>query len=194
MGLVRSGLDDGSNALRGMNDALTKLVEWISSFLESAKFWAVMTAFQEGVVLRLGKYHRTIGPGLHWVVPFVDAVEEVVIVPMTITLPTQTITLKDGKIVVAKAMVKCKVFDSKGYSLEVYDAKDAVSDTSCGVIFETLRKMTLEEAIAADLSSAVTVSVRREVKKWFISILAVTFTDFGEVRTIRLINEGQLLG
>jgi len=177
-----------------MNDALTKLVEWISSFLESAKFWAVMTAFQEGVVLRLGKYHRTIGPGLHWVVPFVDAVEEVVIVPMTITLPTQTITLKDGKIVVAKAMVKCKVFDSKGYSLEVYDAKDAVSDTSCGVIFETLRKMTLEEAIAADLSSAVTVSVRREVKKWFISILAVTFTDFGEVRTIRLINEGQLLG
>lgn len=194
MGLVRSGVDDGGNALREMNDALTKLVEWISSFLESAKFWAVMTAFQEGVILRLGKYHRTIGPGLHWVVPFVDAVEEVVIVPMTITLPTQTITLKDGKIVVAKAMVKCKVFDSKGYSLEVYDAKDAVSDTSCGVIFETLRKMTLEEAIAADLSAAVTVSVRREVKKWFISILAVTFTDFGEVRTIRLINEGQLLG
>ena len=173
---------------------MEKLLDFLLNFLDSFKAWSVIRAYQEGVVLRFGIYRKTLPPGFHWIIPLVDTVEEVVMVPTTITLPAQTITLKDGRMVVAKAMVKCKVADSKVYSTEVYDAKDALSDTACGIIFDTVHGMDLGQANVASLSSLVTKDTKREAKKWGMEVLAVTFTDFGEVRTIRLINEGANLG
>jgi regulator of protease activity HflC (stomatin/prohibitin superfamily) len=170
-----------------------KLIDIIIGFLDGLKAWAVVNAYQEGVVLRFGRYHRTLNPGIHWVIPLAETVEEVVMVPTTITLPAQTITTKDGKVVVAKAMVKCRVADSRVYTVEVYDAKDALSDTTCGIIFDTVHGMDMAAINEMSLSSTVTVAAKKEARKWGMSVLAVTFTDFGEVTTVRLINEGSLL-
>lgn len=166
-----------------------RLIDLIVGVLQSMQPFVVIRDYQDGVLLRFGKYRRTMGPGFHWLIPFADHVEEVVTVWTTVTLPVQSVVTKDGTAVVVKGMVKYRVSDAKVYTLEAYDAKDALSDTGCGIIFDAVHSRTYEQCKAEDLSEAVTHELKREAKKWGITVKAVTLTDFGQVRSLRLFNE-----
>ena len=59
-----------------MSGAFTKIFEFIQSIIGWFKFWIVMNEYERGIVLRLGRYHRTLAAGLHWTIPFgVESVE-----------------------------------------------------------------------------------------------------------------------
>lgn len=168
---------------------LDKLLDIILKFVENITPWVVLREYQEGVLLRLGRYRRVMGPGFHLMIPFVDHVDEVVTVWTTFSLPVQTIATKDGRIVIAKGMVKCRVSDAKAYMIDTYDAKDAMSDTVCGIIFDTIHSMNYADCMAVDMDELITPQAKKEAKKWGITVRDVTLTDFGEVRSLRLFNE-----
>lgn len=171
-----------------------RLIDLLTGLLESLQPFVVIRDYQEGVLLRFGKYRKTLEPGFHFLIPFVDHVEQVINVWTTVTLPVQSVVTKDGRLVVVKAMVKYRVSDSKVYTLEVYDAKDALSDTACGVVFGAIHSRDYAECNRDNLSEVTTQDLKKEAKKWGITVRSVTLTDFGEVRSIRLFNEGQNIG
>lgn len=167
-----------------------KLISLIIDFGESIIPFVVIREYQEGVLLRLGKYRRTLTAGLHFIVPFADHVEHVVTVWTTVTLPVQSVVTHDGKLVVVKGMVKYRVSDARVYTLEAYDANDALSDTGCGAIFNAIHGHTYADCVTLDMASVITAEMKKEARKWGITVKTVTLTDFGEVRSIRLFNEG----
>ena len=167
-----------------------KLIGLIIDFAESLLPFVVIREYQDGVLLRLGRYRRTMTPGLHFIIPFVDHVEHVVTVWTTVTLPVQSVVTSDGKLIVVKGMVKYRVSDAKVYTLEAYDANDALSDTGCGAIFNAIHERTYQECVTEDIAKAITTELKKEAKMWGITVKTVTLTDFGEVRSIRLFNEG----
>jgi regulator of protease activity HflC (stomatin/prohibitin superfamily) len=104
-------------------------------------------------------------------------------------LPSQTITTKDGLQVVAKCIIKYEISDIKEFMLKIYDAKDAVSDTSQGIVRRSIAALTWSQCYDSELENTITKKTRAELKKWGISIDTVTFTNLGLVRSLRLFNE-----
>ena len=72
--------------------------EFIWSILGLFQFWTIVDQYERGVVLRLGKYLRTIEPGFHWLLPLgIDRAILHEVILTTRQLDEQSLTTYDGK-------------------------------------------------------------------------------------------------
>ena len=170
-----------------------KLIDFIIEFIDQILPVVVIKEYDKGAFFRFGKYKKIIGPGLHFKIPFVDSIDNHTVVTTTMTLPAQSVVTKDGTSVVIKAQIKYEIEDLSIFAVKVYDAIDAISDMTCGIIFQTVKSKTYEEACNIDLNKLITNSARKEAKQWGINIEKITVTDFSQMRSIRLFNEGSNL-
>jgi regulator of protease activity HflC (stomatin/prohibitin superfamily) len=163
-----------------------------------AEFWStiwpfnVIQEYQNGVLLRLGKFKKVLTPGLHFVIPFIDEVMVHHVVVTTINLPSQSVTTKDNKQVVVKGVIKYRISDIKVFLLEVFDAIDAISDMSESIIKRTIMDNDWEQCMSNELDDYITKKARHEAKKWGIEILTLTLTDLGQIRSIKLFNDSTI--
>ncbi len=67
--------------------------------------------YQRAVIYRLGRLGETKGPGLYWLIPWVDRAVKVDLRIMTVSLPTQETVTKDGVAVKVNATLWHKVVD-----------------------------------------------------------------------------------
>lgn len=71
----------------------------------------IIRPYERGLVERLGKYQRTIGPGLNLVLPFFDTVLKVDMREVVIEVPPQLVITKDNVNVEVDAIIYCQVTD-----------------------------------------------------------------------------------
>jgi regulator of protease activity HflC (stomatin/prohibitin superfamily) len=166
-----------------------KLVEIITSLWGQIIPITIIPHYQEAVLLRLGKFKAVLKPGLHWKIPFFDEVIDHHVVVTTLSLPAQSLYTKDKQNIVAKGVVKYKIADVKTFLLEVYDAKDAISDMTQSIIKSIITDLSLEDCINTDIDSILTKKSRVEARKWGVEIQQVTLTDIAPIRSFRLIND-----
>jgi regulator of protease activity HflC (stomatin/prohibitin superfamily) len=107
----------------------------------------------------------------------------------TLRLPPQTLTTADGNSVVMSAIIKYRVEDVAAYVTQIWDATDVLADVSMGTVRERVQKASWSECLNGDLSNEVTIAVRRAVKRFGFAVESITFTDFGRVRSLRLIQQ-----
>ncbi len=93
--------------------AVLVLAVWVAS-----GFYLVDQA-ERGVVLRLGKYHETVTPGLHWNPPVVDAVTKVNVTRIRSFNQRATMLTRDENIVQVSISVQYVVDNPKDYLLNV---------------------------------------------------------------------------
>lgn len=167
------------------------MFDWIRDILQAVgghlRFWVVIDAYQNGGVLRFGKYSRTLAAGIHWKIPFVEVVNEQNVSLTTMRLPPQTLTTKDNVGVVAAAMVRYSIKDVEPYICGVTDQADVLIDVSMGAILKAITEATYEQLLAQLPEAKVTTAVRAKVNRYGFKIEEITFTDFAKVRSIRLI-------
>ncbi len=168
---------------------LDKLLDFIINFIEDILPFFVVKEYQQAIVLRFGKYYKTCEKGFYWKIPFVDDPMKDLVTTTTLTIPSQSITTRDEKQLVVKAVVKYNIDDIKAFLLEVYDAKDAISDTAQAIIKEQITIRDWAECNNIKVDNEITKKLRAEVKKWGIYIDKVTLTDIGIISSVRLFNE-----
>jgi regulator of protease activity HflC (stomatin/prohibitin superfamily) len=56
----------------------------------------IAAQWEKGVILRLGEYHRTAGPGIIYIVPFIDYVRFVDLRILALNIPSQKVITKDN--------------------------------------------------------------------------------------------------
>jgi regulator of protease activity HflC (stomatin/prohibitin superfamily) len=161
------------------------IVEWIKEIIP----FVIVPQYEDGIILRFGKYNKTLSPGIYFKIPFFDEILTYHTVMTTLALPPQSLYTIDKQNVVVKGVVKYSIVDVKTFLLEVYDAQDAISDMTQGIIKNIIISKTLEECTHTDIDSNLTKKVRSEIKKWGVDIQQVTLTDVAPIRTIRLIND-----
>ena len=82
-----------------IKDLLVAWYEWLIPF-------TVIDAYEEAVVLRLGKYHRNLDPGFHWLIPFgIERALSDEVVTRVVNLSSQSLTTQDGVPVVVGGAV-----------------------------------------------------------------------------------------
>lgn len=168
---------------------LDKLVELISNWIRELSPIVIVPSYEEGVLLRFGKYNKTLYPGIYLKLPIFDEVITHHTVMTTLSLPAQSLYTVDNQNVVVKGVVKYKIVDVKTFLLEVYDAKDAVSDMTQSIIKNIIMSKTMIQCTDVDIDSILTKKSRQEIKKWGVDIQQVTLTDLAPIRSYRLIND-----
>jgi len=166
-----------------------KLVDLVVQWIEQLLPVVIIPSYEEGVRLSFGKFRKVLHPGIHFKIPFFDEILRQHVVVTTISLPAQSLYTIDKQNFVVKGVIKYKISDVKTFLLEVYDAKDALSDMTMSIIKNIVISIPAEKCIDPELDSLLTKKARVEAKKWGVDIQQVTLTDVAPIRSYRLIND-----
>ena len=119
--------------------------------------WYKVEPAERGLILRLGEYHDTVGPGPHWYPRFIDTVEihDIGVVrnyPLTSTMLTQ-----DENIVDIDLRVQYVIKDLKDYVLKIKDPDRTLGDITQSALREVIGQTKLDailtegrDVVAAD--------------------------------------------
>lgn len=164
-----------------------KLFEFLRLIWNELVPYYIVTEMESACVLRFGKYHKVAEPGVHCKIPFVDAVYSYHVKTTTSHLASQTLTTKDGKSVVIKAIVRYNIEDVKLFTLSVWDAHEAIGDTVQGIISEIVMKSSWDEVLEG-IEDRIFNKSLEILKSWGILIEKITLSDLGLIKTIKLLN------
>lgn len=79
----------------------------------------ILKQYERGVVLRLGRYSGTLGPGFNFIIPFVDKVSTVDTRVLTFDIPSQDVITRDNISVKVNGVLLFQVFDPEKATLQV---------------------------------------------------------------------------
>jgi len=142
----------------------------------------VVDAWQRGVVLRFGKFHRTINPGLHFVIPLAEHVVLQSVVTTTTTLSAQTVKTPDNKLYTLEAVVRWSVSDAEAFTVKIWDGANVVVDCCKGAIAKSIREYGVD-----DIDARINKAARQSLEKYGIRVEFVTLTTIAQVKVFRLI-------
>lgn len=169
---------------------IDRLIEFLISGIELLKFWHVLAPYEEGVQIRMGKFRRTLGSGIYWVLPFgVDHCLTQCVVPTTHSLGDESSTTKDGKSIGFHAIVTFQIRDIKKALLDIEDVHHAVLDACNGEIGRVLRESTWAEILSSDMLESLTAACRKRGFRYGIEIMSVQLAGVSLVRSIRLMQK-----
>ena len=172
---------------------IDRLLSILSDLYQELIPFIVVKQYDKGVRLRFGKFKEVLNAGLHWKIPFVDEMVINTVAWTTINLPPQSLVTKDNKSIVISAVIKYRITDIQVFTLEVWDAVDAISDMTLGIIKKNIMSKSWEEVRHEGFDNELSKKARVEAKRWGIEIDSVTLANLDQIKSIRLFNDSTLL-
>jgi len=168
-----------------------KIFEFIASIWEWLIPWVVLDEYEAGVVLQLGKYRRTIGPGFWFICPFgIDKVKYDTVVRQTSYLDVQSLTSKDGKNVTISGIVVFTISDIKKFLLEIDDGETDMTNIVYGIITDTVENTDWKDIRGQQFNTTVNWVCGDECIEYCgVEILAIKWSDKATSRNLRLWND-----
>lgn len=165
-----------------------RLIDFVIQFANLFCFWVVLDPYEQGVLLRLGKFVKIVEPGLTWRWPFhVDSVLHLSVVPTTHSLGNESVTTRDGKGVGYHAVVTYRIRDVQKAVLDISDVDHAVRDACAGEIGRVLRDHDWCDIIgSATILDELTAACRKRGFRYGIEIMSVQLAGLALVKSIRL--------
>src|ERR687884_1664814 len=103
-----------------------------------------------GVVERLGRYSRTLTPGLAIVVPFIDRIRDTVdLREQVVSFPPQPVITEDNLVVNIDTVIYFQVTDPKAATYEIADFIAAIEQLTVTTLRNVIGGMTLEDTLTS---------------------------------------------
>ena len=128
-----------------------------------------------GLVLTLGKYSRTLNPGLNFVIPYFESVQKIDIREQVMDIPKQeTITL-DNVSCMIDGVVRFKVVDSMIAIYKVQNYLNQISAKSQTALRDIIGSVSLDELLSQRVRIAEQIKgiVDLSAENWGVDILSV---------------------
>ncbi len=103
--------------------------------------------YQRAVVLRLGKYQSTRGPGLYWLIPLVEQKRMVDIRTITAAVEQQETITKDNVPIKVNAVVWYRIVDPMAAMLEVRSIDNAIIQVALTTLRTGIGQHTLDDVL-----------------------------------------------
>ena len=105
---------------------------------------------QAGVVERLGRYSRTLTPGLTLVVPFVDRIRSVIdLREQVVSFPPQPVITEDNLVVNIDSVIYFQVTDAKAATYEIANYIQAIEQLTVTTLRNVIGGMALEKTLTS---------------------------------------------
>ncbi|MHC2185462.1 SPFH domain-containing protein [Rathayibacter agropyri] len=126
-----------------------------------------------GVVERLGKYHKTLLPGLNLVVPFVDRVRPLIdLREQVVSFPPQPVITEDNLVVSIDTVVYFQVTDARAATYEIANYLGAVEQLTTTTLRNVVGGLNLEEALTSrdNINGQLRIVLDEATGKWGIRV------------------------
>ncbi len=132
----------------------------------------IVNQYERGIVLRLGKFHRTMNPGLRVIIPYIDHMMKVDVRTTPMDIPKQEVITKDNVTVNVDAVVYYKVLDPKKAVLETTNYSYATSTFAQTALRDITGNFELDEILSKrdEISGQIKEIVDAQTDKWGIDI------------------------
>jgi regulator of protease activity HflC (stomatin/prohibitin superfamily) len=107
----------------------------------------IVKEYERGVIFRLGRLVGAKGPGLFFIIPFVDSMVKVDLRVVTMDVPSQEVITKDNVTVRVNAVVYFRVVDPEASVIKVLDHIRATSQISQTTLRNVLGQSELDELL-----------------------------------------------
>ncbi|MBN2625803.1 MAG: slipin family protein [Spirochaetales bacterium] len=132
------------------------------------------------VILRMGKFHRIIGPGLHLILPLIDRTAALIDTRIRVTDFTaeKSLTL-DTVPVHVDALCFWMIWDAQKAILEVEDYREAVALSAQTALRDAIGRHDLASLLSKreEMGREIQQALDDKTNPWGITILSVEFTD-----------------
>ncbi|HAQ59448.1 MAG TPA: hypothetical protein DCR63_03040 [Microbacterium sp.] len=126
-----------------------------------------------GVVERLGRYHRTLMPGLNLLVPFIDRVRPLIdLREQVVSFPPQPVITEDNLVVSIDTVIYFQVTDPRAATYEINNYLGAVEQLTTTTLRNVVGGLNLEEALTSrdEINGQLRIVLDEATGKWGIRV------------------------
>jgi regulator of protease activity HflC (stomatin/prohibitin superfamily) len=154
-----------------MNDALIILVLLTGIILIFFSFIYIIKQFERSIILRLGKYHKQIGPGINYRIPIIDNVLVIDIRERVREFKAERMLTKDNVPVTIDAILRYKIIEDR--------TNDAILNVeNFNEMIQQVSQTTLRNNIGSSLFQDI-LSKREEINQHIRSIISNEASNWG---------------
>jgi regulator of protease activity HflC (stomatin/prohibitin superfamily) len=163
--------------------------------LTLARAVRIVPQARAGVVERLGRYYRTLEPGLALVVPYVDRVRPLIdLREQVVSFPPQPVITEDNLTVNIDSVIYYQVTDPKAASYEIANYIQAIEQLTVTTLRNVAGGMTLEQTLTSRdaINTQLRVVLDEATGKWGIRVNRVELKSVDPPPTIQEAMEKQM--
>jgi regulator of protease activity HflC (stomatin/prohibitin superfamily) len=190
----RSGPDTGY-APRVSAGLVVLLAFVFLAFIVVARSIRIVPQARAGVVERLGRYQRTLNPGLALLVPFVDRVRPLIdLREQVVSFPPQPVITEDNLVLGIDTVVYFQVNDPKAASYEIANYIQAIEQLVITTLRNVIGGMTLEDTLTSrdQINAELRVVLDEATGKWGIRVNRVEIKSVDPPGSIQEAMEKQM--
>lgn len=135
---------------------------------------------EEWVVERLGKFSRTLKPGLNLIIPYIEAVRQKISTrDIILDIPQQEVITKDNAVIVTNAVTFLRVTRPENALYGVENFKLAIQQLVMTTLRSILGEMSLDEALSnrEHIKTKLKDAIIDDVADWGVTVKSVEIQD-----------------
>lgn len=146
------------------------------------------------VVQRLGKFHKTLGPGLNIILPYIDRVAyKVTTKDIVLDIPSQDVITRDNAVIVANAVAYINIISPEKSVYGVEDYRIAIQTLVQTSLRSIIGEMALDDALSSrdQIKARLKESISDDIADWGITLKTVEIQDINPSETMQKAMEEQ---
>ncbi|HEY1689595.1 MAG TPA: SPFH domain-containing protein [Solirubrobacteraceae bacterium] len=161
----------------------------------AARTIRIIPQARAGVVERLGRYHRTLEPGLVVVTPFIERVRPLVdLREQVVNFSPQSVITDDNVVVAIETVLYFTITDPRSATYEVANPLQAIEQLTVTTLRNVIGGLTLEQTLTAreNVNAELRTVLDEATGKWGIRINRVEIKSVDPPQDIRAAMEKQM--
>jgi len=173
-----------------MLDGLIRLLQWLAEiWSQHLSPFVVLSDYEEGVVLRMGRYKKNLVKGINFKMPLMDYTMTVIVTKDTYHVSNVNVTTSDSKTISVGAIVEFEIVDVKKYFLDVNEAQSNAHDITRGVIADYLSDCDWSEVKQKTTLTKIKNKLKPQMETMGMNITQVMFGDIAQSRVFTIFKE-----
>ena len=165
---------------------LGRLLAVIVFFVIGMAAWSLIVSgirvaaqWEKGILLRFGKFIGVRGPGIVYVVPFIDSIRFVDTRLLTLNIPSQQVITKDNVPAQVDGVLYFVVKEAEKAVLGVQDYRFAVAQYAQATLRDVVGALTLDELLSEreQIQERVAEVVEERIKTWGLHLDSIRLQD-----------------
>jgi regulator of protease activity HflC (stomatin/prohibitin superfamily) len=164
-------------------------------FIVAAAGVRIVPQARAGIVERLGRYSRTLDPGLTLIMPFIDRVKPLIdLREQVVSFPPQPVITEDNLVVGIDTVIYFTVTDAKAATYEVANPLQAIEQLTVTTLRNVIGGMTLEETLTSrdNINNQLRAVLDEATGRWGIRVNRVELKSVEPPRTVQEAMEKQM--